>query len=53
MAVAELLNISEHELLQKLMDGYVKTVRKEIVDVAQKYPAFEDRYPFVQDYTYQ
>ncbi len=47
VAVAELLNISEHELLEELMGAYVKSVRQGIVDVASKYPEFEERYPFV------
>ena len=47
VAVAELLNISEHQLLDELMSTYVKSVRKGIVDVAINYPEFEERYPFV------
>ncbi len=47
VAVAELLNISEHELLEKLISAYVISVRQGIVDVASKYPEFEERYPFV------
>ena len=47
VAVAELLNTSEHQLLEELMASYVKSVRKGIVDVASKYPEFESRYPFI------
>ena len=48
VAVAELLNISEQELLEKLMRSYVLSVREGIVDVASKYPEFKERYPFVR-----
>ena len=47
-AVAELLNISEGELLDELMGSYVKSVREGIADVASKYPEFRARYPFVR-----
>ncbi len=48
MAIAELLNISEHELLEELLGAYVLSVREGIVDVASNYPEFEKLYPFVK-----
>ena len=48
MAVAELLNISEYDLLDELMGSYVRSVRHVISDIASKYPSFEDQYPFVE-----
>jgi predicted hydrocarbon binding protein len=46
-AVAELLNVSSDDLLEKLMKEYISSVQEKVVDVAQKYPVFEEQYPFV------
>jgi len=47
-AVAELINVDSDELLQHLMSNYVASVQCSIADIAHKYPAFSDRYPFVE-----
>jgi hypothetical protein len=47
-AVAELMNIDGDELLQELMSSYVASVQCSIADIAYKYPAFSDRFPFVE-----
>ena len=48
VAISELLNISQNELLDELMESYVKSVRQGIMDVASKYPEFETKYPFLK-----
>ena len=48
VAVSELLNIDEHQLLDELMGEYVKSVCYGILDVASHYPMFADRYPFIK-----
>lgn len=42
------MNVDSDELLQHLMSSYVASVQCSIADIAHKYPAFSDRYPFVE-----
>ena len=47
-AVAELMDIDNQMLLETLMEEYVSSVRNCIGEVAMKYPAFREKYPFVE-----
>ncbi len=47
-AVAELLQVDEVELLQNLMKSYVQGIQEKVVEIGVKYPAFAEKYPFVE-----
>lgn len=46
-AVAEILNINSADLLENLMCNYIASVKKEIKNIANKYPSFSEKYPFI------
>jgi hypothetical protein len=48
VAVAELLNISEHELLENIMAKYVSSVQNSIRKFANHHLIFAKKYPFVE-----
>ena len=50
VAVAELLNVNENELLDELMGAYVNNVRQSIVKQAGHYPEFSKKYPFIKQF---
>ncbi len=47
-ATAELLGIENNELLEAVMETYIKSIRTKVADIAVKHPVFADKYPFVQ-----
>ena len=47
IATSELIGIDTSELLEKIIEEYVLTVRSAIIEVADNYPSFSEQYPFI------
>ena len=47
-AIAELLNINCEYLLENILTEYVSSVKNEIENIANKYPSFSEKYPFIK-----
>ena len=46
-ATSELIGMNENELIEKLMNVYVDSIKAEIIDVASQFPEFDNKYPFI------
>lgn len=48
IAAAELIGMNENDLLEEMMSQYVDSMKSSIADIANKYPQFAAKYPFIQ-----